>query len=401
MSFAAGLAPIRPEAIPISFVIPSGHQQPEPIQQSQTYSRQLHSLIHPFSELQKSGYIIHQLSGQDLDRKRRCSRCGRHLPNNFKKVKWLQKTPVQGGNNEPDQGQSSSGGKQKQTVLHCKYHPGRVFQRKWTCCNGVPSALPCQGQEDHTPKIYAASELEKEWRFYATPPFEPSGQQAIAVVIDCEMGTASTGETELIRVSAVDYFSGAVLLDSLVYPDVKMIHYNTKYSGITRQNMENARRTRSCLFGRANARKALWKFIGPDTIIIGHSCHSDLTSLRWIHPVIVDTLIIEKRNKPPEEDKNKEEDKQATEGPEASVSILPLKDGNESRQEESNQKALAKPRQRGGLSLKALAKERLARDIQSNSRGHDSVEDSIATRDVLHWNILKLLESPLLQMEAA
>jgi hypothetical protein len=49
------------------------------------------------------------------------------LPNSFKRVKWLQKTPVQGGNDELDKGEPSKKG--KQTVLHCKYHSGRVFQR--------------------------------------------------------------------------------------------------------------------------------------------------------------------------------------------------------------------------------------------------------------------------------
>lgn len=241
------------------------------------------------------------------------------------------------------------------------------------------------------------------------------GQKAVAVVIDCEMGTASTGETELIRVSAVDYFSGAVLLDSLVYPDVKMIHYNTRYSGITRQQMENARRTRSCLFGRANARKALWKFVGPNTIVIGHGGNSDLTSLRWIHPVVIDTFIVEKKNRPTEEDKDnskdnnkgesegKEDDTQMEETPEISTSEVPLNGGNEDSQpnDKEKEKTPNQPRQRGGLSLKALAKERLGRDIQMSHKGHDSVEDSIAARDILHWNILKLLEDVMPKIEIA
>lgn len=240
---------------------------------------------------------------------------------------------------------------------------------------------------------------------------ESSGQKAVAVVIDCEMGTASTGETELIRVSAVDYFSGAVLLDSLVYPDVKMIHYNTRYSGITRQQMENARRTRSCIHGRANARKALWEFIGPNTIVIGHGGNSDFTSLRWIHTVIIDTFLVEKKNRPTEEDNDNnkgesegnKDDKQVEENLEILTNGISLKDDNEDSQSNNKEKEKApgQPRQRGGLSLKALAKERLGRDIQMSHKGHDSVEDSIAARDILHWNILKLLEAPMSQIEMA
>ncbi|KAL6898786.1 ribonuclease H-like domain-containing protein [Trichoderma evansii] len=404
MSFAAA----RPETAPIkSFAITSDSDKPEPIKQSHEYTEKLHSLIHSLSELQKGGYIIHQLSGQDLDRKRRCYRCGRHLPNTFKKVKWLPKAPVQGGNGEQSDEQQSK--RMKQTVMHCKYHPGRVFQRRWSCCNGAPGAPPCQGQEDHTPKIYAAGELEREWRYYGTPTVESGGQKSVAVVIDCEMGTASTGETELIRVSAVDYFSGAVLLDSLVYPDVKMVHYNTRYSGITRQQMETARRTRSCIFGRANARKALWKFIGPNTIVIGHGGNSDLTSLRWMHPAVIDTLIVEKNNRPAEVDKDnnkgesegKADDKQLEESPDIPTSDMPLKEGNDDSQANTQEKEKLpnQPKQRGGLSLKALAKERLGRDIQLSHKGHDSVEDSIAARDILHWNILKLLEDAMPQIQ--
>ncbi|EHK43707.1 hypothetical protein TRIATDRAFT_150119 [Trichoderma atroviride IMI 206040] len=395
MSFAAA----RPRTAPItSFTITPDSDQPKEIKQSRAYTEQLRNLVHSSSEIQKIGYIIYQLSGQDLDRKRRCFRCGRHLPHSFKRLKWLPRTPAQGGNGGQSDEQQSK--RLKQTVMPCKYHPGRVFQRQWSCCNGAPGAPPCQGQEDHTPRIYGAGELEREWRYYETPYSESDGPKAVAVVIDCEMGTASTGETELIRVSAVDYFSGAVLLDSLVYPDVKMIHYNTRYSGITRPQMENARRNRSCLFGRAKAREALWKFIGPNTIVIGHGANSDFSSLRWIHPVIIDTFIVEKNNRPVEEDKNGKQVEESLEVP-ASATTAIDDNGDGQTNSKEKEKPPNQPKQRGGLSLKALAKERLGRDIQLSHKGHDSVEDSIAARDILHWNILKLLEDAMPKIEIA
>ncbi|KAL7951205.1 ribonuclease H-like domain-containing protein [Trichoderma barbatum] len=390
----------RPVAIPISFPIPSGDEQPEPIQSSEEYIRHLQNLTHFKSDLQKVGYVVQQLSQEYLDRKRRCFLCSRHLPHKLKKVNWMQKTPVQGGGNEDDDGlgqringssQVESSKRAKKTVMHCKYHPGRVFQRKWTCCNGIPGSPPCQGKEDHTPKVYAAGELEREWRYFHTPNFQSRGSPAVAVVIDCEMGTASTGESELIRLSAVDYFSGKVLLDKLVYPDVKMIHYNTRYSGVTRQDMENARRTRSCLMGRSSARKALWEFIGPNTIVVGHGANSDFTSLRWIHPVIIDTYLVEKANRPPEEDKPDKQEKQEVQTPETSVGDQQSQREGADDQQGSDEKSPAVPKQKGGLSLKALAKERLGRDIQNRGKGHDSVEDSIAARDILHWNVCQLL----------
>ncbi|KAK4068436.1 uncharacterized protein Triagg1_7375 [Trichoderma aggressivum f. europaeum] len=394
-------ASARPVAIPIAFSIPPSDDQPEPIQSSGEYIRHLQSLTHFNSDLQRAGYVMQQLSQEYLDRKRRCFLCSRHLPHKLKKTNYLPKTPVQrGGNNDddddedlgqpishPDQGDSSK--KAKKPVLHCKYHPGRVIQRKWTCCSGIPGSPPCQGKEDHTPKIYAAGELEREWRYFYTPNFQSRGAPAVAVVIDCEMGTASTGESELIRVSAVDYFSGHVLLDKLVYPDVKMIHFNTRFSGVTRQDMENARRTRSCLMGRSSARTALWEFIGPNTIVIGHGANSDFTSLRWIHPAIIDTYLVEKANRPPEEDK---QDKQTEQTSETTTVDQELQKEAANTQQGSDEKGPAAPRQRGGLSLKALAKERLGREIQIRGKGHDSVEDSIAARDILHWNVCNLLE---------
>jgi hypothetical protein len=38
------------------------------------------------------------------------------------------------------------------------------------------------------------------------------------------MGVAYTGESELVRIAAVDYFTGETLLDALVFPQVKMWH---------------------------------------------------------------------------------------------------------------------------------------------------------------------------------
>jgi len=48
----------------------------------------------------------------------------------------------------------------------------------------------------------------------------------------------------------------------------------------------------------------------------------------------------------------------------------------------------ATTRGEGGLSLKTLARVRCGRDIQtSGKKGHDSVEDALAARDIAHWNV--------------
>lgn len=220
------------------------------------------------------------------------------------------------------------------------------------------------------------------------------------------MGTAQSGESELIRVSAVDFFTRAVLVDSLVWPDVKMAHFNTRYSGVTRQSMEAARRTRRTLQGRAGAREALWRCVGPHTVVIGHSLNSDLTSLRWIHNCIVDTLLLEMRIQPREEKRDERPDSRKTNGSEegdgcseGGVKVAPT-----AEDDGSEPTGVAKTAKEGkpkypGLSLKALAAERLKREIQIKGQGHDSLEDALATRDLLLWHMINKPEPPVFAFE--
>ena len=44
-----------------------------------------------------------------------------------------------------------------------------------------------------------------------------------------------------------------------------------------------------------------------------------------------------------------------------------------------------------GLSLKVLASERLNRAIQNKKIGHDSLEDAIASRDLIHWHVVRMM----------
>jgi RNA exonuclease 1 len=107
------------------------------------------------------------------------------------------------------------------------------------------------------------------------------------------MGTAASGDSELIRITMIDYFTSEVLVNNLVEPDVPMQHLNTKYSGVTWADFGRARREGTCLQGKAGARNAIWRFVGTDTVVTGHGTHNDFRSLRWIHPIIVDSWVIE------------------------------------------------------------------------------------------------------------
>ena len=226
------------------------------------------------------------------------------------------------------------------------------------------------------------------WQYHPTPDSK-SGKRA-AVAIDCEMGTAKSGDSELIRVTLVDYFSSAILIDSLVYPNVEMLHYNTRYSGVTRKDMEIARSTNRCIRGRDNARIAIWRFVGPKTVVIGHSANNDLAVLRWIHPVVVDTFLILSAHRNAAREKaaiEKAAIEKAANEKDKSQPAAP----SEGNLKPGSTKNGAKPKKQKGsgeLSLKTLAKEKLGREIQTaGNHGHDSLEDAIATRDLAHWII--------------
>jgi RNA exonuclease 1 len=151
------------------------------------------------------------------------------------------------------------------------------------------------------------------------------------------MGLIVSGDSELIRLTAIDFFTKEVLIDRLVNPVTEIKHFNTRYSGVHPRDMAKARRGRTCFFGRDAARAALFSFVGPATTIVVHGGSSDFTALRWIHPRVVDSHILE------------------------------------------GYFGVKTP---GGRSLKNLIKLKLNRDIQ-NGVGHDSLEDAFAARELV------------------
>lgn len=121
-----------------------------------------------------------------------------------------------------------------------------------------------------------------------------------AVALDCEMGTPKNGtslDNVLIRLSMVDFFTGESLIDKLVLPDVDMLHYNTKYSGVTYAMMRMARQRGEAIRGVDAARELVFKYVDASTIVILHGGSSDMSALPMIHPPdkIIDTHIIERK----------------------------------------------------------------------------------------------------------
>ncbi|QSS60968.1 3'-5' exonuclease [Histoplasma capsulatum] len=420
------------------------------------YMFQLNSLVANPDSLQKVGYVLNPLSVEDLELKKRCSGCGMSMAKYLRsqerrqrkekrknsidrpsksdhdanKEKTLSQQEKVDGNCKNDDDTKQ---KPKTKVFRCKFHPGTPTWNRnkkiWSCCNQPIASDPCGGAEQHHVRFYRPGDMTRLWQFHPTPrpPIMHTPDIRAAVAIDCEMGQAASGDSELIRITLIDYFSSAVLIDSLVYPSVKMEHYRTRFSGVNRRDMEAAKTAGSCIMGRDNARFAVWRYVGPETVVVGHSAHNDLESLRWIHTAVVDTYIIEdllekKKNCESKKDADKTKDGKVAVETDKLLLLAGEPAGNEhehehelhegeeseemkgsTEQKESSDlkaepdgapgKAEQEPRKKrnkgsGSLSLKTLARVRLGRDIQNaDKKGHDSLEDALAARDLAHWHI--------------
>lgn len=186
--------------------------------------------------------------------------------------------------------------------------------------------------------VEVVEEFKHDMKLFHTPKVKPIDARR-AIALDCEMGISQRGESELIWIAAVDFFSGEVLLDSLVYPKVVMKHLSPRFSGVDWPMLNRAKKNNQCLNSRDEARRRLFQWVGPETVIITHGGSADLLSLRWIHPLVLDTLDVE------------------------------------------NRRFGAQPQR----TLHHLAQVLLHRRIQQGYDGHDCLEDAIACRDLAKW----------------
>ncbi|KAM6125386.1 apoptosis-enhancing nuclease [Phoenicopterus ruber ruber] len=187
-----------------------------------------------------------------------------------------------------------------------------------------PSASPDSVARHHSVLLSQGNGSSKAVRT-SSPPLRPSKY----VAIDCEMvGTGPQGRlSELARCSVVNY-EGDVIYDKYVQPELPIVDYRTRWSGITKRHMKSA-----IPFKAAQAE--ILKIL-KDKIVVGHAIHNDFQALKYFHP------------------KDRTRD----------TSRIPV----------LNQKAGLPVR--ASVSLKSLARHLLQKKIQVGCKGHSSVEDA-------------------------
>lgn len=216
---------------------------------------------------------------------------------------------------------------------NCVFHHGKLGKGvfAYSCCGGDNMSPGCTQMNQHVWSGLLGGFNGPFHDFVHTK--NRSSFQVYAM--DCEMVYTNAG-MECARVTVVGV-DGGLVYDELVRPKNTVIDYNTRYSGITEEQLNEATKTLE------DVQNDLLKFVFSETILIGHSLESDLRVLKMVHKTVVDTAIAFPHFKG-----------------------LPVRH-----------------------SLKFLVKTHLGREIQTQGeKGHDSGEDSQACMDLMLWRVL-------------
>uniref|UniRef100_A0A0C9R8I6 Rexo1_1 protein n=1 Tax=Fopius arisanus TaxID=64838 RepID=A0A0C9R8I6_9HYME len=177
---------------------------------------------------------------------------------------------------------------------NCIYHWGRKFtvrgEGRYSCCQQYGSAGGCTDAKNH---VWDFVDYENLRGYVGTLPKEGCEEEDQGVyALDCEM-TYTTQGLELTRVTVINEDCN-VIYETLVKPDNPIIDYNTRFSGITEENMAGV--TTSLL----DVQATLLTMFSDHTILVGHSLESDFKALKLIHNTVVDTsMMFPHKNGPP------------------------------------------------------------------------------------------------------
>ncbi|XP_017542835.2 RNA exonuclease 1 homolog [Pygocentrus nattereri] len=220
----------------------------------------------------------------------------------------------------------------------CSHHWGRLrryrvpggWETQYSCCSGAVGSPGCQVAKQHVQDGRKES-LDSYVKTFSKPV--PADGNGGVYALDCEMCYTKQG-LELTRVTVINS-DLKVVYDTFVKPESKVVDYNTRFSGVTEEDLENA------TMRLRDVQAVLLNMFSAESILIGHSLESDLLALKLLHSMVVDTAV-----------------------------VFPHR--------------LGLPYKRA---LRNLMADYLKRIIQDNVEGHDSSEDASACMELMIWKI--------------
>eukprot|EP00927_Polykrikos_kofoidii_P047230 TRINITY_DN4132_c0_g1_i3.p1 TRINITY_DN4132_c0_g1~~TRINITY_DN4132_c0_g1_i3.p1 ORF type:complete len:1076 (-),score=211.51 TRINITY_DN4132_c0_g1_i3:190-3096(-) len=118
-------------------------------------------------------------------------------------------------------------------------------------------------------------------------PKAGSTRGRLVLGLDCEMVRSRDCPNALARVSVVDI--GSMLLDVYVqHAACDVLDYRTAISGVEPKHLL----PESGAVPFETAQDKVLQLLHPETILVGHALQNDLSSLRIIHPKVVDTALL-------------------------------------------------------------------------------------------------------------
>ncbi|XP_028308334.1 RNA exonuclease 5 isoform X2 [Gouania willdenowi] len=165
-----------------------------------------------------------------------------------------------------------------------KFHP--VITTFGTQCKGLTGYL--LSQEEQIKKHFPVKGMPGFEDFVCTDSIDHVTDHSPLFGLDCEMCLTEKGY-ELARVSLVNN-SGVCVLDELVKPENRIWNYLTRFSGITAAMLRPISTT------LRDIQSKLLKLLPRDAILVGHSLNNDLLALKLIHPHVIDTSLLYKKD---------------------------------------------------------------------------------------------------------
>jgi DNA polymerase III epsilon subunit-like protein len=158
----------------------------------------------------------------------------------------------------------------------------------------------CPVARDGMHSFGGISHLKSRYEDFEHPPVVHASSPTTkrhAIALDCEMAGGRMGDglvDQLIQLTAIDYFTGEVLISALVKPTLDIRQWRTNIHGVSHGMILQADRDGTALRDVSHAREVLFSHMDKATILVGHALHHDLNVLKIAHDRCVDSEILAK-----------------------------------------------------------------------------------------------------------